>query len=60
MFSNLTIAILIGLGSGAWIFARVHNKSGKNTQSSLIVAGIAGIIIIILVTTILGFAFKKS
>lgn len=59
MFSNLTIAILLGLGSSGWIYSRIQNKSGHNTRSSLIVAAVSGLAIVVIVTIILDMVFKK-
>jgi hypothetical protein len=60
MFSNLTISILLGLGIGTWIGNKVHKSSGKNFQSSLLVGGIFGLLIIIAGTIILDMVFKHK
>jgi hypothetical protein len=58
MFSNLLIATLFGIGTGAWIYAKLHRSSGGNTKNAAIGAAIVAIIIIIGVTIILQFVFK--
>jgi len=57
MFSNLTIGLLMGAGVSAWVYNKVHQRTGGNTQNSLLVAGIVGVMIAILVTTTLSILF---
>lgn len=40
--SLLGIALLFGLGAGAWIYSRIYNRTGGNSKSSLITAIISG------------------
>lgn len=49
------IAILIGLGSGAWIYSRIYNRTGGNAKSSLTTAGISGAAIALVVFILLSF-----
>jgi hypothetical protein len=58
MFSNLLIAIFLGLGTGAWIYAKFQRSSGNNTKNSAIAAGITVLIVVIVTTIILQFVFK--
>jgi hypothetical protein len=57
MFSNVTIALLISLSSGAWIYTKTQRSTGNNTQTSLIVAGISAGILFILTLIVLGLVF---
>jgi hypothetical protein len=53
--SALGIALLLGLGSGAWIYSRIYNRTGGNTTSSLVTAGICGAAIALVVFILLSF-----
>lgn len=54
MFSNMTVGLLFGLGFAAWVYSKIQQRTGGNTQNSVIVAGVAGLSVFILVTTLLG------
>lgn len=57
MFSDITIALLFGIGFGGWVFAKLQRSTGGNTQNSLIGAAVSGFIAILLVMTVLGLIF---
>jgi hypothetical protein len=59
MLGNLTTAILLGIGSAGWIYAKTMRSSGSNVKSSLIVAIVSGAVIIVGMTIVLDLAFKK-
>ena len=40
--SNFLIAFLFAAGAGTWIYTKVQQKTGGNTQQALIVGGISG------------------
>lgn len=50
---SVGIALLVGLGSGAWIYSKFYSRTGGNSKSALITgaacgAGIALVIFILL------------
>lgn len=57
--SNFVIALFFGLGSGAWVYNKIYRKTGGNTKNSLLVAGIAGAIGLVVILLILGAVVKK-
>ena len=57
--SNLTIGFLVGAGFAAWVYSKVMRSTGNNTKNALIVAGVAGVFSMVLVSTLLG-AFTKQ
>jgi len=58
MLSNLTIALFLGAGTGAWIFAKMMRHTGNNTKSSIIVAIVSGALILLIFAAILDKLFK--
>jgi hypothetical protein len=44
MFSAPLIGFLLGLGVAAWIYSQMMRRTGGNNQSSLVIAGIVGLI----------------
>ncbi len=55
--SNLLIGFLFGLGFSAWVYNKMMHSTGSNTKNSLIVAAIAGLVSMLVLTTILGSVF---
>lgn len=56
--SNLTIGFLVGAGFGAWIYSKMMRSSGSNIKNSLVVATVAGVFSMVLVSTLLGVFVK--
>lgn len=42
MFTNLTIAVLVGISATAWAYAKANRSTGGNTSTALISAVIVG------------------
>jgi predicted ABC-type exoprotein transport system permease subunit len=59
MFSNSLIALLVGLGGGAWVYNKLLRHTGNNKKNSLIAAGITAFIIFILFDLIVGTILRK-
>lgn len=57
MFSNVTIGILFALGVAAWVYSKMQRRTGGNTQSSLIVSSLVGLLAFIFIVTVLGLLF---
>lgn len=55
MFSSFTIGLLAGLGFAAWVYNKMRRSTGGNTQSALIVAGIAGLATLAVVMLLVSF-----
>lgn len=55
--SDILIAFLAALSSGAWIYSKMYRSTGGNTKSSLIIAGASGLVIFLAVTTVLDAIF---
>lgn len=57
MFSNITVALIFGLGFGAWVYGKTQRRTGNNTQSSLLVAGLCALAGFIVIFTLLSTIF---
>lgn len=57
MFSNLTIALLVGLSFAGWVYAKIQRQTGGNIRSSLTVAGISGAALALVTYFILDMIF---
>jgi len=54
--STFVVALLTALGGGTWIFTKMQRTTGgADPKQSLLFAGIAGLIVFILVFIIFGF-----
>ncbi len=53
--STLMIALLLALGGGTWVYTKIQRSTGGNTQTSLLMGGIAGFILFLF--TIIVFSF---
>lgn len=53
--STFLIAFLVALGGGTWAFTKIQRTTGGNTQTSVMMGAIAGVILFILVVIIFGF-----
>jgi hypothetical protein len=60
MFSNFTIGLILGIGFGGWVYAKMQRQTGGNTKSSLIVAGACGLMALLLAVIVLGMLFKET
>jgi hypothetical protein len=51
--SNLLIAFLLAVGSGGWIYGKMYRASGGLSKQALIVAGVSGVVILLISWSIL-------
>jgi hypothetical protein len=58
MLSNLVTSLFLGLGCGAWIYAKV--RRGSPGKTALLVAAVAGIVIVIFMDIVLGIFIHKK
>lgn len=56
--ANWIIALLLAVGAGTWIYSKLMRTTGNNNQSSLIGAGISGLLIFLVAILALGFITK--
>jgi hypothetical protein len=47
------IALLLGLGGGAWVYSRIYNRTGGNGSASIATAAICGVAIVIILFLLL-------
>lgn len=59
MISSFIISLMMGLGSGAWIYNRLLRTSGNNKKNSVIGALISGALIALIFDLIFNSVFKK-
>ena len=57
--NNVLIAIVFGLGVGAWVYSKFQKSNGGLTQRSLIGAAIAGFFAFLVFLTIAGTVLDK-
>ncbi len=50
--SAVVIGLLAGAGVGAWIYSQGMRRTGGNTKSALIVAGVVGAIVFVFVWSV--------
>jgi len=53
--STFLIALLIAAGGGTWAYTKIQRTTGGNTQTSLLMGAIAGVILFILAFIVAGF-----
>jgi len=58
--SNLLIAFLFGIGSGAWVYKKLLRTTGNEQKNSLIGATIAGLVLTLILYFILDTIIKKG
>jgi hypothetical protein len=42
--SNGLVAFMMGIGVATWVYSKMYGRTGGNSQSAGIVAGIAGLV----------------
>jgi hypothetical protein len=52
--NSVIVALLAGIGGGAWIYAKMSRQTGGNTKSALTVAAVGAAGIFVLVWTLFG------
>ena len=50
--SNALISFLVAISFATWIFTKQLRRSGQNTKSAVVVAGIAGVICFVVILTV--------
>lgn len=57
--SNFVVALLGAVGASTWLFTKLQRRSGGNTQQSLVMCAMIGIIILAVLWTALHFITSK-
>ena len=52
MFSGVVIGLIVAISGGTWVYTQMMRRTGNNTKSSLITAGIAGFFAFVIIVTI--------
>lgn len=53
--STIIIALLVALGGGTWAYSKINRMTGGNTQTSVLMGAVAGVILFLFVFIIAGF-----
>jgi hypothetical protein len=56
--SNVLISFMFSIGSCAWIYQKLQRYSGNNTQQSLVVSGIIGVVLFVIAISLLSMFVK--
>lgn len=56
--SPILVALMFSSGVGVWVYSKIMRSTGGNTQNSLIVAGITGVIAFVGILIILNIVEK--
>jgi hypothetical protein len=59
MFTGGMIGFLVGISAATWVYSKMMRSSGGNTQSSLIVAAIVGLISFLVIMTVVSLIDKS-
>lgn len=53
--STVVIGLFVSAGAGAWVYAQIQRRTGGNVQTSLTMAGIAGVIAFLFIVIVFSF-----
>ena len=53
--SRFIIALLVAIGVGGWVYAKIQRRTGGITQTSLMMAAAAGFIAFLFIFILFGF-----
>lgn len=57
MFSNVIVGLVAGIGCAAWVYSYFMKTTGGRTQDAVIAAGLAGVIVLVVVMSLLSALF---
>ncbi len=58
MFGNFTIGLLVAASASVWVYSKMMNKTGQNSQQAITTAIIAGLGALIFTVSVLSFIPK--
>lgn len=53
--STFLIGLFVAIGAGGWVYAQIQRRTGGNTQTSLLMAGVAGVIAFLFIVIVFSF-----
>lgn len=53
--STFLIGLFVAIGAGGWVYAKIQRRTGGNSQTSLLMATVAGIIAFIFIFIVFSF-----
>lgn len=53
--STFVISLLVAIGGGTWAFSKIYRRTGGNTQTSITMGVIAGVILFLFTYILAGF-----
>lgn len=56
--SIFVIALLVAIGAGGWVYAKIQRRTGGNVQTSLMMAGVGGVIAFLFIVIVFSFIPK--
>ncbi|GAC1390482.1 MAG: hypothetical protein NVSMB46_00220 [Candidatus Saccharimonadales bacterium] len=60
MLSNITVGIIMGIGTGGWVYSKMMRRTGNNTKSALLIAAVAGGLALLVIVTALQLVHFSS
>lgn len=51
----IVVALMLGIGTTVWVYNKLMNNTGGNTQSSLTAAGLIGAVAFVIMLIIMNF-----
>lgn len=51
--SYFLVALMLAVGAATWVYSKVMNRTGGNTQNALIIASVSGIMAFVMTWTAL-------
>ena len=58
--NNGLVALMFGVGLGGWVYYQMMRHTGNNTKSSLIAAGLAGLVGAFVIYTLFAWVFPAE
>lgn len=53
--SKYLIGLIVAIGAGGWAYSQIQRRTGGNTQTSLMMAGVAAVIAFLFIVIVFGF-----
>lgn len=55
LMSTFLIGLFVAAGAGAWAYSKIQRRTGGNTQTSLMMAGIAAVLAFLFIVIVFSF-----
>lgn len=53
--STFLIGLFVAIGAGGWAYSKIQRRTGGNTQTSLLMAGVAAVISFLFIVIVFSF-----